>query len=231
MVRKSAYNRIITRNGVIFNLFDVNEIFFFFFQFLIFIHSFLRVTSLFESVAHLFVLRARSKRIFLSANNQYLSSCPYLLLPPLFANRLNPLKSSICINTLVREFKRKLKFNLINDSKQKEKCFFLKQSDSFFFFRVLIYSKCKIKILEYTQIIQGSITFSRILFIKNVYRPIWQISLKKIIEENFLFSIEKSNFYLVIQQCLQHFKVICDTMETNYESSTLVQRMVRYHVS
>lgn len=189
---------------------------------------------MFESVAHLFVLRARSKRIFLSANNQYLSSCPYLLLPPLFANRLNPLKSSICINTLVREFKRKLKFNLINDSKQKEKCFFLKQSDSFFFFRVLIYSKCKKKILEYTQIIQGSITFSRILIYKervSTNLTIWQISLKKIIEENFLFSVEKSNFHLVIQQCLQHFKVICDTMETNYESSTLVQRMVRYHVS
>lgn len=207
--------------------------YFFFFQFLIFIHSFLRVTSLFESVAHLFVLRARSKRIFLSANNQYLSSCPYLLLPPLFANRLNPLKSSICINTLVREFKRKLKFNLINDSKQKEKCFFLKQIDSFFFFRVLIYSKCKKKILEYTQIIQGSITFSRIL----IYKERVSTNLTNFPEKNNkreFFILEKSNFYLVIQQCLQHFKVICDTMETNYESSTLkfpFQRMVRYHVS
>lgn len=204
--------------------------YFFFFQFLIFIHSFLRVTSLFESVAHLFVLRARSKRIFLSANNQYLSSCPYLLLPPLFANRLNPLKSSICINTLVRELKRKLKFNLINDSKQKEKCFFLKQIDSFFFFRVLIYSKCKIKILENTQIIQGSITFSRIL----IYKERVSTNLTNFPEKNNkreFFILEKSNFHLVIQQCLQHFKVICDTMETNYESSTLVQRMVRYHVS
>lgn len=68
---------------------------------------------MFESVAHLFVLRARSKRIFLSANNRLVL---YLLLLPLFANRLNPLKSSICINTFVREFRRKLKCNLsIND--------------------------------------------------------------------------------------------------------------------
>lgn len=194
---------------------------YFFFPILNF-HSFLSASNFFVRISSPLIRAKSTIQKDLSLGKQSISSCPYLLLPPLFANRLNPLKSSICINTLVREFKRKLKFNLINDSKQKEKCFFLKQIDSFFFFRVLIYSKCKKKILEYTQIIQGSITFSRIL----IYKERVSTNLTNFPEKNNrreFFILEKSNFYLVIQQCLQHFKVICDTMETNYESSTLLK--------
>lgn len=93
----------------------------------------------------------------------------------------------------------------------------------------------------------GSITFSRILFIErtcidqydsaNFPRKIILVFTKK----NYTYKLSQDDFFyspyknyisiLIIPQCVERFKVIRDTMETNYETSSFRSKDdVRYEI-